>query len=92
MALSSLHHVIDLAWMQEAYRLTRKDAFYWYKANWTTTPFVYITSRRWTARTAATTTVKVYATTDSVTLTLNGTSPSLNVNRSPDPLTFVKRR
>jgi beta-galactosidase len=55
-------------------RVTRKDAFYWYKANWTTTPFVYITSRRWTARTAATTTVKVYATTDSVTLTLNGAS------------------
>ena len=25
MALSSLHHVIDLEWMQEAYRLTRKD-------------------------------------------------------------------
>jgi hypothetical protein len=24
-ALSSLHHVIDLAWMKEAYRLTRKD-------------------------------------------------------------------
>jgi RNA-directed DNA polymerase len=26
MALSSLHHVIDLEWMKEAYRLTRKDA------------------------------------------------------------------
>ena len=25
MALSSLHHVIDLEWMKEAYRLTRKD-------------------------------------------------------------------
>ena len=25
MALSSLHHVIDLEWMNEAYRLTRKD-------------------------------------------------------------------
>jgi hypothetical protein len=24
-ALYSLHHVIDLAWMMEAYRLTRKD-------------------------------------------------------------------
>ena len=24
-------------------RQTRKDAFFWYKANWTTTPFVYIT-------------------------------------------------
>jgi RNA-directed DNA polymerase len=24
-ALSTLHHVIDLEWMREAYRLTRKD-------------------------------------------------------------------
>jgi beta-galactosidase len=53
-------------------RLTRKDAFFWYKANWTATPFVYITSRRWTARTVATTTIKVYGNVDSVALTLNG--------------------
>ena len=32
-------------------RKTKKDAFFWYKANWATTPFVYITSRRWTPRT-----------------------------------------
>jgi retron-type reverse transcriptase len=25
-ALSALHHVIDVEWMREAYRLTRKDA------------------------------------------------------------------
>jgi RNA-directed DNA polymerase len=25
LALSTLHHVIDLEWMKEAYRLTRKD-------------------------------------------------------------------
>ena len=25
MALSTLHHVLDLEWMKEAYRLTRKD-------------------------------------------------------------------
>jgi beta-galactosidase len=53
-------------------RNTRKDAFYWYKANWTTTPFTYITSRRWTQRTTAATTVKVYAIANSVTLSLNG--------------------
>jgi beta-galactosidase len=53
-------------------RLTRKDAFFWYKANWTSTPFVYLTSRRWTNRTVATTTVKVYGTVDSVVLKLNG--------------------
>jgi beta-galactosidase len=55
-------------------RATRKDAFYFYKANWTNTPFVYLTSRRWTSRTAATTTIKVYATTDSVQLRVNGTA------------------
>ncbi len=55
-------------------RKTRKDAFYWYKANWTTAPFVYITSRRFTPRTAATTTVKVYSNMDSVRLQVNGTS------------------
>jgi beta-galactosidase len=53
-------------------RRTRKDAFYWYKANWTNTPFVYLTSRRWTDRTAATTTIKVYGTVDIVQVTING--------------------
>lgn len=53
-------------------RQIRKDAFYWYKANWTTTPFVYLTSRRWTDRTTATTTIKVYGTVDSVQVTING--------------------
>jgi beta-galactosidase len=53
-------------------RTVRKDAFYWYKANWTGTPFVYLTSRRFTDRTTATTTVKVYGTADSVVLRVNG--------------------
>lgn len=57
-------------------RATRKDAFWYYKAVWTTTPFVYLTSRRWTARTTASTTVKVYANADSVTLRLNGATVS----------------
>jgi beta-galactosidase len=54
-------------------RAVRKDAFFWYKANWTTTPFVYIASRRFTDRTAASSVVKVYGTADSVSLRLNGT-------------------
>jgi beta-galactosidase len=53
-------------------RSVRKDAFYWYKANWTATPFVYITSRRYNYRAAASTTVKVYGTTDIAILRLNG--------------------
>ncbi len=55
-------------------RATRKDAFYFYKANWTDTPFVYIASRRFTARTRAATAIKVYGTMDSVEVKLNGTS------------------
>lgn len=55
-------------------RATRKDAFYWYKANWAATPTLYITSRRWTARTDATTQLKVYSNAADVTAVLNGTS------------------
>ncbi|MBA3822715.1 MAG: glycoside hydrolase family 2 protein [Ktedonobacterales bacterium] len=55
-------------------RVTCKDAFYWYKANWTTAPFVYLTDRRYTNRTTPTTDVKIYANTSSVTLTVNGVS------------------
>jgi len=57
-------------------RVTRKDAFYFYKAAWTSTPFVYITSRRWINRTAATTTIKVYGNVDSATLRVNGVDMS----------------
>jgi beta-galactosidase len=55
-------------------RLVKKDAFYWYKANWSSAPTVYITSRRFTQRTAAATDVKIYSSASSVTLTLNGAS------------------
>jgi beta-galactosidase len=54
-------------------RKTRKDSFFWYKANWTTAPVVYISSRRFTARTTATVPVKVYSNLDSVQLSVNGT-------------------
>ena len=55
-------------------RLTRKDAFYLYKANWAAAPTLYITSRRWTQRTTAATDVKVYSNAATVTATLNGVS------------------
>ncbi len=54
-------------------RKTKKDPFYFYKANWTKSPVNYITSRTWTARTAAVTDVKAYSNMDSVTLSVNGT-------------------
>ncbi|MEE1833073.1 glycoside hydrolase family 2 protein [Streptomyces sp. SP17KL33] len=57
-------------------RQIRKDAFHWYKANWASTPTLYITSRRWTQRTDATTELKVYSNADRVTATLNGVTLS----------------
>jgi hypothetical protein len=55
-------------------RRTRKDAFYWYKANWTTDPVLYITSRRYVKRPTNTVEVKVYSNLDEVRLTVNGVS------------------
>ena len=53
-------------------RVTRKDAFYWYQANWSSRPVLHITSARDTVRTTATTDVKVYAGTAPVSLSVNG--------------------
>ena len=59
---------------------TKKDVFFFYKANWSADPFVYITSRRFEPRTVATTDIKVYANTDSVALTLNGAALGLKTS------------
>jgi beta-galactosidase len=53
-------------------RQTKKDAFYWYKANWSSEPLAYITSRRFVERTTETVDVKVYSNLDSVALSVNG--------------------
>jgi len=53
-------------------RKIKKDAFYFYKANWSDEPVVYITSRRFTERTNAVTDVKVYANAPKAELAVNG--------------------
>ncbi|WP_121813068.1 glycoside hydrolase family 2 protein [Mucilaginibacter kameinonensis] len=53
-------------------RKIKKDAFYWYKANWSQEPVLYISGRRNADRAEAVTTVKVFANTSNVTLYLNG--------------------
>lgn len=55
-------------------RKTRKDAYYWYQANWSTHPVLHLTSKRFTARTQPSTPVKVYSNLDTVELRVNGTS------------------
>jgi hypothetical protein len=53
-------------------RSTRKDAYYWYQANWSAKPMVYITSRRYVRRSAAHVENKVYTNQDAASLRLNG--------------------
>jgi beta-galactosidase len=55
-------------------RRTRKDAFFWYKANWSDAPVLYITGRRNVRRTETVAEVKVYSNADSVELFVNGVS------------------
>ena len=53
-------------------RQTRKDAFYWYKANWSSNPVLYITSRRYVNRPSNVVDVKVYSNLDAAQLSVNG--------------------
>jgi beta-galactosidase len=53
-------------------RTVKKDAYFWYQANWTQKPMVYITSRRYTVRSTQDIEVKVYSNQPKITLKLNG--------------------
>lgn len=53
-------------------RKTRKDAFFFYKANWNPEPMVYIEGHRATDRSRAVTDIRVFSNCEEVTLTLNG--------------------
>lgn len=55
-------------------RKHKKDAFFFYKANWNPDPMVYITSRRHVQRNEAVTPVRVYSNGSSVELKVNGKS------------------
>ncbi|WP_419489948.1 glycoside hydrolase family 2 protein [Alistipes sp.] len=56
-------------------RKYRKDAFYFYKANWNKAePMVYIAQKRWTPRVKTTQTIRVYSNAPEVELLVNGAS------------------
>ena len=53
-------------------RKTKKDAYYWYQANWSDKAMLHITSQRYVARRLRTASVKVYSNQPEVRLVLNG--------------------
>lgn len=55
-------------------RKVKKDAFYYYKSQWSAEPVVHITSRRFNPRSEPVTRIKVYSNAPSVILTHNGMS------------------
>ena len=54
-------------------RKTKKDAYFFYQANWTDKPMVHIASSTLTPRREATTQVEVFSNCDKVQLSVNGT-------------------
>ena len=68
-------------------RKIKKDAFYFYKANWSDEPTLYITDRRFTDRTNAVTDVKIYSNAKKVELFVNGSS--LGKNRDSTNCVFI---
>jgi beta-galactosidase len=63
-------------------RKTRKDAFYFYKANWSDEPVLHIASRRFAVRAQPSTDIRIYSNASKVSLTVNGVS--LGARRAPD--------
>jgi len=53
-------------------RKIKKDAYYWYKANWSEDPVVYLTQRRNTDRERKITSITIYSNIGKPTVTLNG--------------------
>jgi len=61
-------------------RATRKDAFYWYKTNWSSQPTVYITQRRYNPRPSDNFTVRVYSSLPQIELKVNGASQGVQIS------------
>jgi len=57
-------------------RSVRKDAWYWYQANWSETPMAHIVDRRVTDRPEPTTTIRAFSNRQMLELTVNGMAVS----------------
>ncbi|MDN5212929.1 glycoside hydrolase family 2 TIM barrel-domain containing protein [Fulvivirgaceae bacterium BMA12] len=75
------HYGINDKGMVTYDRKIKKDAFYFYKANWSDEPVLHITSSRYIFREKAETQVKVYTNLSDVSLTVNGEELP---NKSPE--------
>lgn len=70
-------------------RKLKKDSFYWYKANWSKEPVLYLTERRTTERVNAITPVTVYSNIGEPTLYLNGKKIIAKPNVVDVPVHYV---
>ena len=68
-------------------RRVKKDAFFFYKANWNPEPMLHITSRRLVSRLQPITEVKVYSNCPEVELKVNGKSQGV---MKPDDLKIAR--
>ena len=69
-------------------RKIKKDPFYWYKANWSKEPVVYLTQRRMVSRGNEFTTITIFSNQGTPTLTVNGKKIE-NVKNGYNKIHFV---
>ncbi|WP_276482421.1 glycoside hydrolase family 2 protein [Paraflavitalea pollutisoli] len=69
-------------------RQVKKDAFYWYKANWSKEPVLYIADRRFTHRKPGKTTITVYSNRGKPALSVNG-KPIANMRQGTTAVHYV---
>lgn len=69
-------------------RKVKKDPFYWYKANWSKEPVLYLTQRRASERENQTTPVTIYCNIGTPTLYVNGVEMT-NVKIGQTPVHYI---